>query len=203
MGLKLLRACLAGLFAVVAISGCQSFGPLVAAPVPATVQSIFLVRHAEKQTGDNPSLTNAGRARAEILAARLAEQNLTHIHSTNYARTLQTAAPTAARTGLAVQRYDPSDLDAFARKLKNTSGNHLVVGHSNTTPDLTTALGGDPVSPIDDVGEYDRIYTVSIGADGEVTSHLERYGTRYATDNAGNANIVNAAVKPNHDLADQ
>ncbi|MEL7039906.1 MAG: histidine phosphatase family protein [Pseudomonadota bacterium] len=139
---------------------------------------IYLVRHAEKQAGLNPSLTTAGQARAERLADILADKGLTEIHSTNLKRTLETAAPIAARTGLPVSLYEANDLDAFAETLAARPGVHLVVGHSNTTPPLAAALGGNPGDEIDEASEYDRLYVITLGV-GEVTSKIERFGVRY------------------------
>ena len=144
----------------------------------ATEHQVFLVRHAEKQSGDNPSLTEAGERRAEMLAALLSDKGITHIHSTDYKRTLETAAPLAARTGLEVLLYDPRDLNAFADELASTHGVHLVVGHSNTTPQLAEALGGAPGSDIDEASEYDRLYVVTLRGSG-VSSEIQRYGVRY------------------------
>ncbi len=53
-------------------------------------------------------------------------------------------------------------------------GRHLVVGHSNTTHDLVTALGGDPGPPIESL-EYDRLYLVSM-EEGGVRTILLRFG---------------------------
>ncbi len=39
-------------------------------------------------------------------------------------------------------------------------------------------LGGDPVGSIDEM-EYDRVYLVTVGADGGVTSTLLRFGEPY------------------------
>ncbi|MEM6654081.1 MAG: phosphoglycerate mutase family protein, partial [Pseudomonadota bacterium] len=139
---------------------------------------IYLVRHAEKQAGPDPSLTAAGQARAERLADILADKGLTQIHSTNLKRTLETAAPIAARAGLPVSLYEADDLDAFAETLAASPGAHLVVGHSNTTPPLAAALGGDPGDEIDEASEYDRLYVITLDA-GEITSEIERFGVRY------------------------
>ncbi|MEM9573135.1 MAG: phosphoglycerate mutase family protein [Pseudomonadota bacterium] len=139
---------------------------------------VFLVRHAEKQSGENPSLTEAGAQRAETLAGLLSEAGITHIHSTDYKRTLETAAPLAAQTGIEITLYDPRDLEAFANELRAAHGVHLVVGHSNTTPQLAEALGGTPGSDIDEASEYDRLYVVSLSASG-VSSEIQRYGVRY------------------------
>ena len=138
---------------------------------------IYLVRHAEKTTAaDDPALTAIGTARAEALSLRLADAGVTQIFSTDTLRTRDTAAPLAARLGLDVTLYDASDLPAFAAQLKATPGTHLVVGHSNTTPQLVEALGGDGGTPIVEATEYDRLYIVRMGEDGVFSSVLERFG---------------------------
>lgn len=153
------------------------------APGPDQIDSItthefYLVRHAEKQTGDDPLLTPEGEARAATLAQILADKGLTQIHSTNYRRTLETAAPIAERTGLEVALYDPRDLSGFADELRASKGVHLVVGHSNTTPQLAQALGAEPGSEIDESSEYDRLYVITLDS-GEISSRIERFGVRY------------------------
>ncbi len=137
--------------------------------------TVFLVRHAEKQKGANPSLTAAGLRRAEALAAQLIDEELTAIYSTDYARTRETAAAVSKATGVAVSLYDPSDLPDFAKTVKVMSGRILVVGHSNTTPELVSLLGGDAGTPIDDVVEFNRLYTVEISPI-ETTTAQTTYG---------------------------
>jgi len=139
--------------------------------------AVFLVRHAEKTTEKtDPGLTDSGKARAIALADRLDGEGITHIHSSDYIRTRDTAAPLAERLGMEVEIYDASDLPGIAEKLKATPGRHLVVGHSNTTPQLTELLGGDGGTPIVEATEYDRLYVVTI-EDGEpVKSYLTRFG---------------------------
>ena len=92
------------------------------------------------------------------------------------ARTRSTAAPLAEALGLKVRLYDPRDLEAFARRLKEEGGRHLVVGHSNTTPELVGLLGGEPGTAIDEAVEYGRLYVVVIDAGGRAGSMLLRYG---------------------------
>ncbi|MDX1493402.1 MAG: phosphoglycerate mutase family protein [Longimicrobiales bacterium] len=124
---------------------------------------VFLVRHAERAEDgtSDPPISQAGEERSRLLARMLADADLTHIHTTAYIRTRATGAPTAEVTGLQMSLYDAADLEGFARQLRFTPGRHLVLGHSNTTPDLVAALGGDPGSPIDEM-EYDRLYVVTI-----------------------------------------
>lgn len=136
---------------------------------------VYLVRHAEKldDTRD-PPLTEAGKARAAELARVLGDAGITHVWSTDFDRTRSTAAPTAHARGIAVRSYDPSKSREFVGELLRTPGRHLVVGHSNTTPALVEALGGEPGTPIAD-SEYDRLYLVVLSGSGAVTSLL-RFG---------------------------
>ena len=52
-------------------------------------------------------------------------------------------------------------------------------GHSNTTPSLAGLLGGEPGSKIDEAGEYDRLYVITVDKDGTAQSLLLRYGKIY------------------------
>lgn len=138
---------------------------------------VFLVRHAEKlPTGQDPELSEAGKARAQTLSHTLKDADLQHVHSTEYQRTMQTAAPIAKRTQQTIQNYNPGKLAQFANSLRKSGGRHLVVGHSNTTLTLVELLGGDAGLPMDEKAEYDRLYAVSVGSTGEVSSVLMRYG---------------------------
>jgi broad specificity phosphatase PhoE len=137
---------------------------------------LFLVRHAEKGDGADPPLTEAGQRRAQTLARMLAESGIGHIHSTDYVRTLETAAPVAERLGLEIRIYDPARLQELADSLLREGGRHLVVGHSNTTPDLVALLGGEPGDAIEDAWEYDRLYLVIPDSHGKTSEVLMRYG---------------------------
>lgn len=149
----------------------------VRAQADATV--IYLVRHAERHEDgtSDPPLSEAGWHRAALVAETLRDAGLTHIHTTDFKRTRATGRPTADRTGLEMVTYDPRDLAAFARRLRSTPGRHLVLGHSNTTPELVTALGGDAGTPIAEM-EYDRLYIVTITEAGASTV-LVRFGDRF------------------------
>ncbi len=81
----------------------------------------------------------------------------------------------AKALGLTVELYDPRDLSGAADGLLAQGGRVLVVGHSNTTPDLVQALGGDPGPTLED-SDYDRLYMVTIHPDGTSTTVLIRFG---------------------------
>lgn len=162
------------LFAIVALGAAA---PHAAAQTDATI--VYLVRHAERaEDGTNdPPISAEGQARAELVASLLQDAGITHIHTTDFKRTRSTGAPTAAVTGVDIQLYDPRDLSGFADWLRDTPGRHLVLGHSNTTPDLVEALGGDPGTPIHEM-EYDRLYVVTLGDSGASTILL-RFGSPF------------------------
>lgn len=185
----MLKSKLIGLFALSAVVVFATLQFSSAAPTgPSVLQQplvVFVVRHAEKEgSGRDPVLSEAGQNRAKVLAATLKDANLNHIHSSNYKRTLQTAAATAEATNLNVSKYDPRKLNQLAASLKKAGGRHLVVGHSNTTPELVKLLGGDPVSAIDDASEYDRLYIVTMGESEPCVSVLLRYGASSAVTTA-------------------
>lgn len=140
--------------------------------------TLYLVRHAEKDPGADPDLTPYGRERAQLLAELMQAEAPDLVYSTNLNRTRQTAAPTALALELPILYYDPSDLDGFAERLMLTGQSALIVGHSNTTPALVEALGGEPGTPIVEANEYDRLYVVRL-ARGETTTELRRFGKRF------------------------
>lgn len=154
----------------------------------AASKTIYLVRHAEKAEGDDPDLTDAGWQRAEELSTVLSDKGLTRIYSSNYRRTQQTAEPIAATTGLPVYDYDARDLPALALRLKAECGVCLVVGHSDTTPELAELLGGQRGPDYDEKHEYDRLYVIVMdypsSEDGQnepqVRSEIQRFGTLYS-----------------------
>jgi phosphohistidine phosphatase SixA len=144
---------------------------------------IYLLRHAEKAPGGkDPELTEAGRARAQALAHTLGDAGIDTIHSTDFKRTRDTAAPLAERLGLEVRIYDWDAMAELAAAMRCAGGRHLVVGHSDTTPELVGLLGGEPGPPIDEPSEYDRLYVVTLGPRAAVTTVLLRYGAPLAPD---------------------
>jgi len=148
-------------------------GPLTADDENST---IFLVRHAEKLLDvEDPGLSAAGKQRAKQLAVLLEDAEITAIFSTDYQRTRDTATPLATAENLEITLYDPAEPEHLVELIKNEQGRYLVVGHSNTTPDLVTRLGGNPGSAIDEKTEYNRLYVLTLDDAGKVTTVLLRY----------------------------
>lgn len=137
----------------------------------AFAQSIFLVRHAERADAGmaaattmatDPDLSDAGRARAETLATMLKDARITAIFTTEYKRTQQTAVPLAKRLGIQPQTISAKDAEGLVAKVKAAGGNVLVIGHSNTIPDVLKRLGVEIPVKIGD-GDYDDLFVVTAG----------------------------------------
>ncbi|HUE87279.1 MAG TPA: histidine phosphatase family protein [Vicinamibacterales bacterium] len=131
--------------------------------------TIFVVRHAERADttagapatmAADPDLSESGRARAASLASMLKDAHIGAIFVTEYKRTQQTAAPLAKALGITPVVIAAKDTAGLTARLKRTNGNALVVGHSNSVPDIITALGiRTPVS-VDDT-EFDNLFIVT------------------------------------------
>ena len=124
--------------------------------------SIYLVRHAEKQAvKEDPKLTPCGKRRAKQIASILEHTKIKRVYSTAYQRTMATAAPFAQQ----------QKLTQFAQQLLKQKENVLVVGHSNTTPQLSALLSELDVPNITEK-EYRNIYQVQVSNSGKTLTLL-------------------------------
>ena len=157
------------------LSACAS-APKAAAPDSSatpradTAMTFVIVRQAEKvpDGSKDPPLTEAGHARAQALAKRLSSVPVIAVYTTPFQRTRQTATPTAQEHGLPLIEYDaklPAGEFATQLRARHAGQTVLVVGHSNTVPDIAAALCSCEVAPMSEA-EYDRLMTVRVGADG-------------------------------------
>jgi phosphohistidine phosphatase SixA len=152
-----------------AIALCVSLAACASTP-PEPSASYVVVRHAEKASDDprDPNLTDAGRARAERVAAWLKNEPLRAVYATAYRRTQQTAERSARGHGLTVTTYDAKQPAAeFAAQVRRErpQGTTLIVGHSNTAPEIAAALCGCVVAPMPET-EFDRRMRIDFDANG-------------------------------------
>ena len=131
---------------------------------------MFIVRHAERadaggttpMTGADPNLSDAGLARARSLAAMLKDAGITAIFVTEFKRTQQTAAPLATALGVTPVTIPSADTAGLVAKVKASPGNVLVVGHTNTVPEVIKGLGVDAPVIVAET-EFDNLFIVSRG----------------------------------------
>lgn len=124
------------------LKGCVLLVFLSLCSVCVDAQTYYVLRHFEKlPTQLDPGLTSVGERRAEALVELLRDKSIRYLFTTDYARTRATVAPLAKARGLSVRLYDPRVLAALAAQLQTLDA-VLIVGHSNTTPQLVRLLGG-------------------------------------------------------------
>jgi broad specificity phosphatase PhoE len=166
--------CLPALLLILSLAGCAN-----ASPAPEGSATFVVVRHAEKANdgSKDPPLAAAGQVRAQALATSLRDAPLKGVYATAYQRTQMTASPSAQAHGLTVTTYEAKQPAAeFAAKLREQyhAGTILVVGHSNTVPEIAAALCNCMVAPMDE-NEYDRRMVIHTAANGHMTLHEDRY----------------------------
>jgi broad specificity phosphatase PhoE len=134
---------------------------LLLALLPATANAqpaahpVYVMRHLNTPAGaPDPDLLPEGRAAAIALADLIETDRFqgarrpVAIYVSDYKRTRQTAAPIAARLALNLTVYDPRDTPALLARVRAEPGPVLIVGHSNTVPDIIAALGGTRPAPL-------------------------------------------------------
>ena len=156
--MKTIRPLLFTIFLMVLFSACKdetNSGNMEMAP---DISTYYLIRHAEKDRSNpddiDPELNQKGLGRAMHWAEIFEDVSLDAIYSTDFQRTTMTAAPTAVKKDITVQYYDPDEINIEQLKMNNLGGNVLIVGHSNSTPELVNKLLG--VEKYDPMDDYDN-----------------------------------------------
>lgn len=150
---------------------------LAAACGPAVAGTVILVRHAEKVDQSKDSgLSAAGIRRAEALATLLRDAGVDAIVTSEYRRTADTAAPLARMLKIEPVVVPAGSGDELAARLREKHAGDvvLVVGHSNTVPELIRKLGGADFSIPD--AEYDNLFVVTLLPEGRASVVRLRFG---------------------------
>jgi broad specificity phosphatase PhoE len=137
--------------------------------VSPTTTTVVVVRHAEKELGtiEDPPLSQAGEQRAQLLARMFGERDgrarIDAVIASDTRRAQRTAVPLADRLGVAVTTVEAKDYDGLMRQIRaHRGGKVLVVGHSNTVPEIVHRLaGGDRVPPMAE-DDYSHLYIVTM-----------------------------------------
>lgn len=153
-------------------------------------KTVFLLRHAEKgdEPRDNPPLKPEGVARSQELARIVAGAGIKTIITSTFTRTKQTAEPLANKLGITAtpiklelnpsnprQIAEESTLEVVTKILEKPGENVLVVGHSNSIPDVIRMLGGDVVPTIDE-RKFNDLFIVTVYAKGKAKVTQIKYG---------------------------
>jgi broad specificity phosphatase PhoE len=129
----------------------------LAAPA-AALDTVYLVRHAEKASWSSDRdldafqpLSPEGITRAVALAERLKTAGIAAVYTSRTTRTIETAVPLVQAAGIPITADDattkPDAMAAFLARLREKHAADkavLIVGHSNTLPELLAKLGAAP-----------------------------------------------------------
>ena len=153
-------------------------------------KTVFLIRHAEREEEprQDPPLKKEGVTRSQELARLLGNAGIKAIYTSQFARTKQTAEPLATKLSLTVapislrsnptnprQIAEESTTEVVNKILERPGENVLVVGHSNSIPDVIKMLGGDVVPTIDE-RKFDDLFIVTVYAKGKAKVTHMKYG---------------------------
>lgn len=152
--------------------------------------TVYLIRHAERadEPRQDPLLTEKGTLRSQELARLLGNANIKAIITSQFARTKLTAEPLARKLNLDVTSIslslnpanprmvsEKSTAEVTNKILERAGESVLVIGHSNSIPDVIKMLGGD-VTPVIDEKKFDDLFVVTVYAKGKAkVAHL-KYG---------------------------
>lgn len=157
-------------------------------------RTIYIVRHAEKDTGSNPAISQAGKARAGDLYRQLKNKNIQLVMVSQYRRTGMTGDSLRIYKRIDSMHYmaDATGNDLFTRieALPASVKNILIVGHSNTVPVIIRKAGvaDFELKELPD-NEYDNLYIVK-QKKGKKKIIRKKYGQPSGQANNGKMNIL-------------
>ena len=127
--------------------------------------TVMLVRHAEKGSAPpgDPYLTSAGEARAAKLVHVVGSSGIKAIFVSNTNRSRRTAQDLADSLNIVPTEMSASAVDEMSGRILNDFRGQtvLVIGHTNTIPDIVEKLGGGNMPDINEA-VYDNLFIVSV-----------------------------------------
>lgn len=118
-------------------------------PAPPASPNIYVMRHLHTPAGvTDPDLTAQGGRYASAVSDWFRSDPPNAIYVSSTRRAQQTAAPLAQRLKLTPKIYDPRDTPGLLAAVVKESGTVLIVGHSNTVPEIVEGLGGTRPGPL-------------------------------------------------------
>ncbi len=154
---------------IVALAGLLTIALAFWLLAAASTTTIFVMRHAEKAAvpSEDPPLSPAGEARALELAQHFGRApkglGLDSIIVSEFRRTQETVRPLANRLGVPVIVVPANEPAQAAQRAldENRGGRVLIVGHSNTVPDIVHELSGEDIPPMPE-SDYGILYMVAV-----------------------------------------
>lgn len=154
---------------------------VTAQQIPA-VTKIFVVRHAEKESGNDPLLTPAGNMRAGDLMRALQNEGIQKIYTSKFRRTQNTGDSLRIQLKIDTVHYIA---DTVCDKLINAIMEHsdfgktiLIIAHSNTIPQIIRKFGvtDHPYRDLPD-NDFDNLFVITYKK-GKAKLKTMKYGAR-------------------------
>jgi broad specificity phosphatase PhoE len=123
----------------------------------------YFIRHAEKaDSSKNPDLSEKGLERAQEWQLLFSELSFDEIYSTDFNRTIQTIKPISVKQNKNFSLYNPKTIDIEAFKKETFGKTILIVGHSNTIPNMVNhIIKENKYSDIEE-NQFGNLYIVTI-----------------------------------------
>ncbi|MCY7421948.1 MAG: histidine phosphatase family protein [Chitinophagaceae bacterium] len=150
-----------------------------------TVTKIFIVRHAEKESGKDPVLTPAGNLRAGDLMRVLQNEGIQKIYVSQYKRTQMTGDSLRIQFKTDTVHYAA---DTLCDNLINSIMQHsdfgktvLIIAHSNTIPQIIRKFGVTdyPYGDIPDA-EFNNLFLITYKKEKAKLKKM-KYGAKSGT----------------------
>ena len=135
---------------------------------------IYILRHTEKadETSENPDLSVQGIERAKYWKKVLQHTEFDQVFTTDFKRNIQTAELISAASSVKPELYYPMSFDVlkFLNLIKGQQV--LIIGHSNTIPDMVNRLIGETKYPPMSHKNYNILYIITINKNGDTSSNM-------------------------------
>ncbi len=138
------------------------------------VTQIYILRHTEKAniTSEDPVLSEQGIERAKYWKKVLQHTDFDKVFTTDFKRNIQTADIISKERTIQPDLYHPMSFDVLKFINQIRGQKVLVIGHSNTIPDMVNRLLGETKYPPMSHENYNILYLVSISKSGETSSSM-------------------------------
>ncbi len=137
-----------------------------------TITQYYFIRHAEKaDSSKNPDLSEKGLERAQGWKALFSEIKFDAVYSTDFNRTLQTIQPIVAGNNQLLKIYNPKMIDIEAFKKETHGKTILIVGHSNTIPNMVNQIIKENKYTNIEENQFGNLYIVTL-FENQIVSQL-------------------------------
>lgn len=138
------------------------------------VTQIYILRHTEKQddSAEDPVLSDVGIARAKYWKNVLQHTEFDQVFTTDFKRNIQTAKLISSSNSIKPELYYPMSFDVL-KFLNLIKGQRvLIIGHSNTIPDMVNRLINETHYPPMSHDNYNILFIVTIHENGDTSSSM-------------------------------